>query len=295
MALSSLRLLFLGAVERVLRRWLHAVSVRLDAAPRPAPDASLAAEAHGEANGMPAPPEHWLELVRQHAPQLLDDAAAPDAAAVYDYQSDDLAAEAPHVVTRAPQPRRACVISPQARAAVPVPSVKTAPKRPMRLGNVRAQAVDSGSINEYTAQTSAEASEISVSPSSPLAAPELPRREAALPNEPEITPRFSEPILQHHVREVRAGLPPDVEVPSVPVRVSNAARLNERRTSVPRAPEQMVLRPTVVAPALNIEHVTPDRWASLPEAPAEPPHEATSERARRERLKREQGGRTWNG
>lgn len=296
MALSSFRVLLLGAVERVLRRWLNAVSGRLNAAPRPAPAASLPLpEAPAEANGMPAPPEHWLELVRQHAPQLLDDAAAPDAAAVYDYHSDDLAAEAPQVVTRAPQPRRASVVTPQAHAAVPVPTVKTAPKRPLRLGNVRAQAVDVGSVNEYNAQTRAEAGEVSVSPSSPLAAPELPRREVSLPDEPEITPRFSQPTLQHHVREVRAGLPPDVDVSSVSVRTGNAVRPNERRTSVPRAPEQMVLRPTVVAPALNIEQVTPDRWASLPELPSEPPPNATSERARRERLKREQGGRTWNG
>lgn len=294
MALSSLRLLFLGAVERVLRRWLHAVSVRLDAAPRPAPASPPVPEAPPEANGMPAPPEHWLELVRQHAPQLLDDAEA-NTAAVYDYQSDDLAAEAPQVVTHAPQPRRASVISPQARAAVPVPSVRTAPKRPLRLGNVRAHSVDAGSVNEYTAQNNAEAGEVSVSPSSSLAAPDLPRRQVSLPDEPEIKPRFSEPALQHHVREVRAGLPPDVDVPSVPARTGNAVRLNEHRTSVPRAPEQTILRPTVTVPALNIEAVTPDRWASLPDAPAEPPPDATSERTRRERLKREQGGRTWNG
>lgn len=294
MALSPLRLLLLGAVERVLRRWLNAVSGRLDAAaPRPA--STNTPEAPAEANTVPAPPEHWLELVRQHAPQLLDDAAAPDAAAVYDYQSGDLAADAPQVVTRAPQPRRASVVTPQARAAVPVPSVKTAPKHPMRLDNVRAQSVEADSLNEYTAQTNTEGGEISASQSSPLAAPELPRCEVSLPHEPEITPRFSEPTVQHHIREVRAELPPELEVPSVPVRAGNAVRPNERRTSVPRAPEQTILRPTVTAPALNIEQVTPDRWASLPDAPAEPPPDANGERARRERLKREQGGRRWNG
>ena len=68
MSLSSLRLLLLARIAGLLRRWLHGVTSQLDAAspsvppaPRPTIDPRR-----------PAPPDHWVELVRQHAPQLLD-------------------------------------------------------------------------------------------------------------------------------------------------------------------------------------------------------------------------------
>jgi hypothetical protein len=65
---------------------------------------------------------------------------------------------------------------------------------------------------------------------------------------------------------------------------------------VPHAPPQVVMRPALsaanVQPPLTIADVTADRWASLPDPPAEAPHESSVER--RERLKREQEGRAWS-
>jgi hypothetical protein len=55
---------------------------------------------------------------------------------------------------------------------------------------------------------------------------------------------------------------------------------------------QTVYRPTL--PSLNLPDVTPDRWPSLPDEPAETQRDPSAERQRRERLKREQEGGTWS-
>jgi hypothetical protein len=52
------------------------------------------------------------------------------------------------------------------------------------------------------------------------------------------------------------------------------------------------MRPTHVQPPLSLADVSADRWASLPDAPDDVPHESSVER--RERLKREQEGRAWS-
>lgn|GEM_PF-5625458 len=307
MAFSSLRLLLLGAIERILRRWLDSVTAQINAAPVPT---SATNEDRAVEPRQPDPPEHWLEVVRQHAPQLLDGSEANDAT-VYDYRSDDTGDDVFQVTTRTPKARSASVITPHPRADVPVPVVKTSSKRPMRLGSVCTQAVDSESVEEYSAQTKADALEIPILQATLPDAPELPHRRAdempvqPLPtyeaaefrDEQEIAPHFADLPLERHVREIRqqaTRVPTDVDVTSVRTRAGKSVHLNQRRTSVPKAPEQTVLRPTTLPTQINIDEVTPERWASLPEEPTEPPPDARDAHARRERLKHEQEGRAWN-
>jgi hypothetical protein len=312
MALSSLKLLVLGAVARVLRRWLDSVTARISAAPASVPSSSPNTD-EGVDPRQPAPPEHWLELVRQHAPQLLDANESNDST-VFDYRAQDvvdnaLADDTFQVTTRTPKALPTSVVTPHPRAAVPVPTVKTAPRRPIRLGSIRTQPVDADTVYEYSAQTDADALEIPTSQASVREALELltrradespsqplPTRESRdLPDEPAIAQHFADLPLERHVREIRAGVPADVDVPTVRTSAGKAVRVNQQRTSVPKAPEQTVLRPTMLSTQINIEDVTPERWASLPEVPAETPLDARDAYARRARLKREQEGRAWNG
>ncbi len=93
-------------------------------------------------------------------------------------------------------------------------------------------------------------------------------------------------------------LPRETDVPSVRTSAGNAVPLNQRRTSAPPAPQQTVLRPAKQVsqpqPPLDLGEITADRWASLPDPPADEARDTAGEARRRERLRREQEGRAWS-
>ncbi len=280
MRLSSVRQSLLGVIAGLLSRWLSAVNARIESAPPPfQPPAPPA----GDAPLPPAPPEHWVEMVRQGAPQLLDpEAAAPSG--VIDYRADDaLIAPAvlmpPFVASRGAKPRPVHFITPQQRQPVPVPTVRTAPKRPLRLNSIATQPLDAETIREHAAGAETKALELpAVRPAMPQAAQPavrypadtpadaLPERDTVpLPDPPPLAPRIPGLPAERRVREVRAAVPDEPSVPSVRTGAEGVANLRQQRTGVPRAPQQTVLRPTIHQPALNVEDVTPERWASLPQ------------------------------
>ncbi|HVU10520.1 MAG TPA: hypothetical protein VHD90_04550, partial [Phototrophicaceae bacterium] len=89
-------------------------------------------------------------------------------------------------------------------------------------------------------------------------------------------------------------VPQHADIPVVRTRETTPARLNQQRTSVPQTSSQVTTRPTAVPPSLNIEHIQPERWPSLPESPADEMPDGRSEDRRREHLLREQEGRSWS-
>ncbi len=74
----------LARIEGLLRRWLQGVTTQLDAAVPPSPPAT--APRPNTDPRRPAPPDHWVALVREHAPHLLDpvESAAADASEAND-------------------------------------------------------------------------------------------------------------------------------------------------------------------------------------------------------------------
>jgi hypothetical protein len=230
----------------------------------------------------------------------------------------------PMVHTRPAKPRPARLVTTSPGAPTPVPTVKTAPSRqprPLRLGNVTTQPGDADSIREHAAQADADALELPVTrthvpdvygvssarasnpdalelPVTPASVPDATqpplRRPADVSAEPPLSAHFADLPVERHIREVRAAVPDEPDIASVRTSAGNAQHINQRRTSVPVAPQQTVLRPTIMAAPLNIEQVTPDRWAPLPDSYEDEPRAPASERQHRERLKREQEGRTWS-
>ena len=120
MGFSSLRLSLLRAVEAVLRRWLGAVSAQLEPELSPSPAPSP------EANkGVPPPPDHWVELVRQYAPQLLE----ADSSGVVDYRAAGAPVDVPQVATPTPKASATPVhlLTPTQPQALKPPIVRSAP------------------------------------------------------------------------------------------------------------------------------------------------------------------------
>lgn len=108
-----------------------------------------------------------------------------------------------------------------------------------------------------------------------------------------LSPHFSGALFEHqHIRETRASLPEQPRLTSVATRAGERIAPRQQPTSVPGAPPQWVMRPAHPYPPLAIEDITPDRWASLPESPADQPSEPGA--SRYDRLRREQEGRTWS-
>jgi len=123
----------------------------------------------------------------------------------------------------------------------------------------------------------------------------------AIPTQPdakEATPVHFSPNLsfeQQHIRERPTSVPSSASVPTIRTSAGQAPQIQQGRTGIPNGPfppPQTVLRPTL--PSLNLGDVTPDRWPSLPDEPAEAPRDPSVERQRRERLNREQEGSAWN-
>src|SRR5688572_18535315 len=77
--MRAVRLSLLGMLASLLTRCLTYITARLGPAALEAPPADPR---------QPPPPDHWVELVRQHAPQLLD-AGAPAESGVIDWRADD--------------------------------------------------------------------------------------------------------------------------------------------------------------------------------------------------------------
>ena len=308
MRLSSFRLTLLDFAARVLSRWLNAVTARIDAQPPVQPVDSPARTS----DNPPPPPDHWVEMVRQRAPQLLD----PNAEAgfgVIDYRADDALVE-PQVFTpqaRTPKSRPVSVITPRHPAAAPVPTVKTTPKRhprPLRLNNVTTQPLEVTSIDDHSAQTGADALEIpttrseTLNPAQPsirrpaeVEAGTLPvRDDDPLPAEPSLSPHFPDLPVEQHIREVHTSFADVPEVPSVRTSAGSAKNVNQRRTSVPIPPEQTVLRTSVHQTAQTVRENAYNLWASLPESAPEDVYNPNAEQNHRARLKREQEGRSWS-
>ncbi|MEO8392032.1 MAG: hypothetical protein ABI700_03480 [Chloroflexota bacterium] len=138
---------------------------------------------------------------------------------------------------------------------------------------------------------------------------EVTRRSADLPVQPvheiptqantreALPPRFAPnlPLERQRIREIDTSIPNSATVPTIRTGMGQAPQLHQGRTSLPTrpsAPPQTVLRPTL--PSLNLDDVSPDRWPTLPDEPAETPRDPSLERQRRERLSREQEGSAWN-
>ncbi len=286
--MQALRLTLLGMVARVLDRWLTSVTARLEPA---APEASASPADPRQ----PPPPDHWVELVRQHAPQLLERDTAGDAA-VIEWRADD-----------APPPRAA---PPPPPRSAPIPARQPArAKRPLRLEHVSAQNLDAQAVNQPASGFTPSAHPLDVSltnpPDAPLVMP--PRRSTDAPAQPvravATPPTSADPVAPHYadlpfertsLRETNASLPEAASIPTIRTSAGRAAQPNQQRTSIPGAPAQIVMRPTSTPLPLNGEAIPSDRWAALPDLPADEPRDAAFERQRRERLKREQEGRAWS-
>src|SRR3954454_1007670 len=79
--LSSMRLILLERAATLLRRWLRTVTTQLEPAAPPSVAPTPSPVPRAAASSRPAPPDHWVELVQQYAPHLLDpvDSVEPDA------------------------------------------------------------------------------------------------------------------------------------------------------------------------------------------------------------------------
>lgn len=297
MSLSSFRLSLLDFAARVLNRWLNAVNARIDAHP------VREADPPERLDDRPVAPDHWVEMVRQRAPQLLDP-NADDSSGVIDYRANDALVKPSPVFTppaRAPKVHPVSVITPHPRQ--PVPAVRTAPQRqprPMRLNNVTTQPLDaepeqSSRVAEYPAQTAAEALELPATPTTPRDLAELAiRRPAELEADPlPVRPYPGLPVEQH-IREIHSGYMDAPDVPSVRTSASRAPHVSQTRTGVPKAPEQTVLRPSVQQKAQTVRENADNLWASLPESAPEEAYNKNAEQNHRARLRREQEGRAWS-
>ncbi len=112
-----------------------------------------------------------------------------------------------------------------------------------------------------------------------------------------LPPRYSPalPLERQRIREIDTSVPSSTTVPTIRTGTGQAPQLHQGGTSLPTrpsAPPQIVLRSTL--PSLNLSDLSPDRWPSLPDEPAEAPRDPSLERQRRERLNREQEGSAWN-
>lgn len=315
----SLRRTVYALIARVLSRWLHAVTARLDAADeRPSRDPR-----------QPPPPDHWVELVRQHAPKLLD-SESPDAAEsglVIDWRADDAPVEAPPTVRTRPLRLHPAQVAAKATPPKPKP-------RPLRLERVAVEALAAEDVSAHAAEPSdvrvterpvtttipeldaapvaaydgAPAAEAVIPPevntSTPAQAPVKRRRGIRLPSlklpargqrelpEPD-APReiFSAPFERQHIRETRSSIPNAPAVPTIRTGAGGSVVPRQQHTGIPAAPPQLVMRPTHHYPPLNMNDIAPERWASLPETPDDEAHDSDS---RYERLRREQEGRAWS-
>lgn len=369
----SLRRSLLTVIAGVLERWLGVVTARLE------PESPYQPVDPRQ----PPPPDHWVELVRQHAPQLLDSESDGGDALLIDWRSDAAEVNTPSPVPPSvAQPRPLRFQQPQQPSPPRAPKREFTPKRSLRLEQVRTQALgaDDVSVTPTTANAepippefvrtserlvtttvpiyptdapeqveSAMREQIakplpeqaappevrtSVPEAAPLrqrrlfglrlpsfslllrgghAVPEVPKtpitprpsadlpREAALREVPtapvqadRLSAHFSGTSFErHHIRETQSSIPVQPRLADIRTEAGEAVPAHQQRTSIPAVPPQLVMRPAHVYPALNIEDITPDRWASLPESP---PNDQTNDAraARYERLRREQEGRAWS-
>ena len=182
MSLSSLRLLLLARIEGLLRRWLHGVTTQLETAvPKPPPDAA----SHPAFDPRhPAPPEHWVELVRQHAPHLLDPVESKPQDAPEMSDSSEFAqqpAEAPAarqvIEYRAEHSRNnpPPLLKPSAPRPIDV-AQQRASRRPLRLEAVSARAMDAVEITEHSVEMDDEVAVSSVKNDIPVTEPLLNER-----------------------------------------------------------------------------------------------------------------------
>ncbi len=90
--MASLRLTLMDLLARLLQRWANALTERLESArpvavePVPPADGRIMPPPDWLEAATPTPPQHWLDLVREHAPQLLD-AEGRD---VIDWSAEDI-------------------------------------------------------------------------------------------------------------------------------------------------------------------------------------------------------------
>ena len=233
-----------------------------------------------DASAAPLPPEGVRTTTRPvattvpvHAVHSSPPTAAPAAESHFNAQSTE--------------PVAASVVSTSAPVAAPV--------RQRRLGGLR---LPSLRLPIWQRQHDAPGLRDAPRGSADLRPEELPPR--AVPTTPTHAERppshFSDlPFERQHIRETRSSVPSGAQPPRLSgVRTGAGGNVHphQQRTAIPGAPPQLVLRPTHAHPALNIDDITADRWASLPDPPPEDSHDTASPRY--ERLKREQEGRAWS-
>jgi hypothetical protein len=310
--MRSLRLTLLTLVAGVLRRWLYAVTAQL--APTGDSPASPVAPADIQ---QPAPPDHWVELVRQHAPQLLDP-EAPNQSGVIEWRSDKALVQAPAVTSmRRTRPLR---LQTQQRPSAAPPVTTTAPRRPLRMEQVVAQSLDAEEISAQAARSdtrevqppirstrpgvaprvnvaSPDVLEALVFPlHRPTDAPAQPIHEvSSLPDEAEaIHVQFANaPFERQTIRETGTSLPKAADVPTFRTRIAGSVPPRQTYGGTPQAPPQLVLRPTITPAPLSVEDVSADHWPSLPDELLESVRDSSSQQGRKH-LRHEQKGRSWS-
>lgn len=273
--LSSLRQNLLALVARVLRGWLNAVSAQLEPGAKRQPERQ---PSDFDETGKPRPPDHWVDLVRQGAPQLLDSESSDssESALVFDWRSDAATDEPQRQSSHQPSPvstPRPLKLHPARNERVAVPTHKTALRRPLRLEQVAAEPMgDAPDVGEVTTQPSGQDAAMS-------------------PDFVRTTMRPVETTLPIYDTSVSAALRPPTVDTSVPFGDLDAERQTASvvETSVPFAPP--------VTPAFTsvstVEPTRPARRFRLPalklpirrrnrQAPTAPPDSPTRAGSRRD-------------
>ncbi len=159
MALSSLRVRALGTVERLLRRWLGYVEDQLETADQP----QVPSDRQPFVSRQPAPPDHWVDLVRESAPQLLNPDAPSDEmpntdGTVIDYRAPVAPPSFPSLLP----PARPFSLSPARPLHPPVNptrSVTPSSRHPLRLEPMRTQIKAAETLADHPAEVAGEAVE----------------------------------------------------------------------------------------------------------------------------------------
>jgi hypothetical protein len=167
-------LILLVRVANLLRRWLYGVTAQLPQG-EPATPPSPAVQRPAVDPRRPAPPDHWVELVQQYAPHLLDPARSASAGETESWVAPEFADqplqlnESQHVIDyRAPDGRNAppaavpqtnvrpAPLQPSAPRPVAVAQRRSASKRPLRLDQVSTRSLEAEAAASYSAQPDAE-------------------------------------------------------------------------------------------------------------------------------------------
>ena len=182
MSLSSFRLMLLRRVARLLQGWLHTVSAQIEPPPsQPFAPPPVQRPVHEPSDPRrPAPPAHWVELVQQYAPHLLDPVAADPSDERASWNATDPVGDAPerevfeyrahHVRVAAPQaaaPKQPVRAVPLHRAPDVAPTTKSVSRRPlsnrpMRLDQVSARSLDAEEIAAHAMHSDGDQIELPI-------------------------------------------------------------------------------------------------------------------------------------